>query len=107
MRFKDIAIFLCVQRLLWGSSMARRCIQFSLIVLICSICDVKAQQENLEALNRQVNQLYQAGKFAEAIPIAQRALTLAESQFGAVHLAVADALNGLALAYKSRGQYVE
>jgi tetratricopeptide (TPR) repeat protein len=87
--------------------MARHYIQLSLIVLICSVCDVKAQQQDLEALKRQVNQLYQAGKFAETIPIAQRALALAESQFGTEHLAVADALNGLALAYKSRGQYVE
>jgi len=89
--------------------MFRRAIQFFLIVLTCSICSVTtvAQQEDLAALRRQADQLFQAGKFAEAVPLAQRALALAESQFGTEHLAVADALNGLALVYKARGQYVE
>ena len=37
----------------------------------------RAQDDNLDDLNRQVAELYQAGKYAEATPIAERVLALA------------------------------
>ena len=68
---------------------------------------IYAQPDDLAALNREVKQLYQAGKHAEALPIAHRALEVAERRFGREHPAVGNALNELALLHKSRGQYSE
>jgi tetratricopeptide repeat protein len=39
----------------------------------------------LVSLNRQVSQLYQAGKFSEAIPIAQESLELSEKALSPDH----------------------
>ncbi len=35
----------------------------------------------LSSLNKQVNELYQAGKFNEAVPVAQKILELIERSF--------------------------
>ena len=47
---------------------------------------VRAQgADDLSALNTQVIQLHREGKHAEAVPVAQRALALAERLHGADH----------------------
>jgi tetratricopeptide (TPR) repeat protein len=51
--------------------------------------------------------LYQAGKFTEAIPLAERALALGVKALGPEHLDVATSLNNLALLYESQGRYAE
>ena len=63
--------------------------------------------DDLAALNAQVVQLYQAGKYAEATEIAKRSLVLAEKQSGRDHPDVGQSLNNLALLYESQGRYVE
>src|SRR5215472_3522879 len=63
--------------------------------------------EDLETLNRQVVQLFGAGRYAEATGIARRALALAEAQYGPDHLKVAAALNDLATLYRSQGRYAD
>jgi hypothetical protein len=58
---------------------------------------VQAQDPvDLDALNEQVGQLYQAGKYAEATGIAKRLLSLAERKFGPDHPDLATDLNNLA-----------
>jgi CHAT domain-containing protein len=47
------------------------------------------------------------GKYAEAIPLLQRALTIREAKLGKDHPAVAQTLNNLALAYQEQGKYAE
>jgi tetratricopeptide (TPR) repeat protein len=51
--------------------------------------------------------LYQSGKFAEAIPLAQQTLVTWEKQFGPDHVNVATALNKLAVLYYARGRYAD
>src|SRR5204862_6624396 len=56
-----------------------------------------------DKLDRQVVQLYQAGKYSEAIPIAIKILALREKALGPNHPTTAMALNNLAVLYKSMG----
>ncbi len=49
--------------------------------------------------------LYALGKYVEATPLAERALTLREKVLGANHADVAQSLNNLALIYYAQGQY--
>ncbi|MDI1478932.1 CHAT domain-containing tetratricopeptide repeat protein [Polyangium sp. y55x31] len=60
-----------------------------------------------EQLNQQVNQLYGAGKFGEAIPLAERALAIGENAFGPNHPIVATGLNNLAAMYDAVGDYAK
>jgi CHAT domain-containing protein/tetratricopeptide (TPR) repeat protein len=64
-----------------------------------------AQEARWKELNAQVNQLYQKGKYAEAIPLAQESVRVAEATFGPEHPNVATWLNNLALLYKLQGRY--
>ncbi len=65
----------------------------------------RAQQPaEAAALNAQIVKLYHAGKYAEAIPLAQRALALREKALGRDHSDVAQSLNNLALLYNELGR---
>ena len=69
---------------------------------------VRAQEpDDLTALSTEVIQLYNQGKHAEAIGIAERALDLAERLYGADHLDVGQSLNNLAFLYDALGRYAE
>ncbi len=59
------------------------------------------------SLNQQVIELYQAGKFNEAIPIAQEAVELSEKALGPDHPDTATTLNNLGLLYRSIGDYTK
>jgi tetratricopeptide (TPR) repeat protein len=58
-------------------------------------------------LNNQVLQLYKAGTFGQALPVAERALQKAETEFGKNSPETALSLNNLALLYKTQGKYDE
>ncbi|WP_073074163.1 CHAT domain-containing protein [Phormidesmis priestleyi] len=58
-------------------------------------------------LNQQVGQLYQQGKFNEAIPLAEQALSIHKRILGENHPDVAASLNNLALLYQNQGRYAE
>jgi CHAT domain-containing protein/tetratricopeptide (TPR) repeat protein len=80
------------------------------VALVASSGPTRAQAQgtdDLDALNRQVAQLYQAGKYAEATEIAKLQLAVAERKFRADHPSVAIALNNLALLYQAQGRYAE
>jgi CHAT domain-containing protein/tetratricopeptide (TPR) repeat protein len=66
-----------------------------------------AQQDLWEKLNNQVMSLYQQARYAEAIPVAQRALEVAETTFGSAHERTATSLNNLAQLYRAQGRYGE
>ncbi len=79
-----------------------------LIIIACVIfvCgNVFAQERSLKDLNREVARLYKAGKYGEAIPIAKKALKVAEKTYGTKHKNTATALNNLALLYVSQDRY--
>lgn len=61
----------------------------------------------LTALNTQVIELYRAGKFNEAIPLAQRYAEAMKSRHGSEHAEYATALNNLALLLKATNQLSE
>jgi CHAT domain-containing protein/tetratricopeptide (TPR) repeat protein len=66
---------------------------------------VNAQRNELDALNQEVVQLYEAGRYPEATVIAERAVNLAERQFGSDNPNVGTALSNLAGLYRAQGRY--
>jgi tetratricopeptide (TPR) repeat protein len=81
------------------------------LLLIPFSSALKAEQsahvDDINGLRRQASQLSQAGKFAEAVPLSQRALARAEEQFAATHPEVAAALNDLANLYLAQERYLD
>ena len=63
--------------------------------------------DDLTALNHQVETLYRAGKYAEAVPVATRALAVAEQQLGPDHAQVSVNLDNLAELYRVQGLYAD
>jgi len=58
-------------------------------------------------LNNKASELIGAGKYVEALPLAQRALAIAEKALGLDHPAVAVELNLLAMLYVQLGRYAD
>lgn len=65
----------------------------------------QADQPTAEALIQQVTMLIQQGRYADAIPIAQKAADLVEKTLGPDHPNLAFCLNNLAKLYRSLGDY--
>jgi TonB family protein len=89
---------------------------FILIIIFLTTFDLKAQSgvqssevKEAEQLSAQVVKLYQARKFDEALPLAERALALREKALGAENELVAHALRNLAevLLAKKRNKEAE
>src|SRR5690349_10261536 len=68
---------------------------------------VAQSDEELTSLKRQIEQLRQAGKYREALDLAQRSVALTEQRFGANHVTLASALNTLALLHEDQGRHGE
>ena len=60
-----------------------------------------------DRLEAEVVQLYRAGKYSEAIPLAKEVLALYEKALGPAHPDVATSLNNLAELYQRQGRYGE
>jgi CHAT domain-containing protein/Tfp pilus assembly protein PilF len=65
--------------------------------------DIALQRAN--QLNQQVIELYQAGRYSDATPLAEEALAVRQVQLGDNDPAVATSLNNLALLYRAQGRY--
>jgi CHAT domain-containing protein/Tfp pilus assembly protein PilF len=63
------------------------------------------QQDETTALNKRIGELYQAGKFSDAIPLAQRALEIREKALGPDDPVLASSLNVLAFLFNALGRY--
>ena len=78
-----------------------------LVIFFLSVPKPSQSQESelkkADSLILQSNQLYQAGRYAEAIPLDKEVLAIYENVLGPVHPDVATALNDLALLYQSLG----
>jgi tetratricopeptide (TPR) repeat protein len=61
--------------------------------------------EEARALNQKAIELYQAGRYQEAIPLLQRALAIREKALGPEHPETATSLNNLAELYRAMGAY--
>ena len=71
------------------------------------MADEQADLAKLSSLNKQVSELYETGKFNEAISTAQESLELSEKALGPNHPGTAVSLDNLAALYKSLGNYAE
>lgn len=77
-------------------------------ILIVHVSATPARSEDtVEALNTKVEDLHKIGKYAEAVPIAQHAVALAEQQSGPHHPTVAQSLEKLAVLYYRLGRYAD
>ena len=79
---------------------------YGLLLGLSGALSAQGQEAQLaEALrfNQQVIQLYQAGRYAEAIPLAERALAICEKALGREHRDVAVSLSSLAELYRAQG----
>jgi CHAT domain-containing protein/tetratricopeptide (TPR) repeat protein len=79
----------------------------AVLAVIASIAAQAQATDDLAALNKKVQTLYVQGKYAEAIPLAQRSLELTRSQKGSDHLDTADRMRWLASLYQAQGRYAE
>ena len=83
-----------------------KCVLLGLGILAATIGVAYAQSdETVDALNAKVEELHKVGKYTEAVPIAQRAVALAEEQSD--HSAVARSLEKLAVLYHRQGRHTE
>ena len=85
---------------------AKKIVSLLLLALTC-ILPLAAQEARWKEVAAQVIQLCYEGKFAEATPLAQESLRIAEATYGPEHLNVARSLNNLAVVYYKQGRYAE
>ena len=79
---------------------------FLALVLAAGVGGKTGDLEEAQALNEKVVQLYQQGRYREALPLAQRALEIREKVLGPEqHPDIANSLNNLALLYRVMGRY--
>src|ERR1044072_5050252 len=65
------------------------------------------EEARLASLAEKVGELYQSGKFADAIPLAQECLTLVENARAPAHPESATQVKNLAERYRPRGDYAK
>src|SRR5262245_47869826 len=78
------------------------CLIFIWGALVPAACSDRAlsQDNALKELNEQVQALYRAGKYAEAIPLAERFVALAREQRGEEHIEFAAAITWLGMLHE-------
>lgn len=64
-----------------------------------------AGADEASTLSQQMKELYRAGKYTDALPLAQKSLALLEKQFGPDDAHLAMALNDLGTIHYNLGQY--
>ena len=78
-----------------------------MVLLLSFTLPAYAQEKLWKELNDKANNLYQQGRYSEAVSVAKEALKIAEEIFGKDHPGVALSLNNLAELYYSQGKYAE
>jgi tetratricopeptide (TPR) repeat protein len=63
--------------------------------------------DELAALNAQVSELYNQGKYAQAVPLAKQYVATARQKHGEDHTEYADAISWLAHVYRAQGRFAE
>jgi tetratricopeptide (TPR) repeat protein len=66
-----------------------------------------AQSADLIDANRQGREMYETGRYEEALAAFGRALELSEREFGSHHPVTASVLNNLAELYRTQGRFAE
>jgi tetratricopeptide (TPR) repeat protein len=76
---------------------------FGLWIFACPASS--AEDDDPNALNRQVKQLIEEGRYPEAIPLAEKAVELAKWVYGPEHPYTATSLNNLGELRQAMGEY--
>ena len=79
----------------------------TLLASTCLSAPSSAQKSETAALSVKINELSRAGKYSEALPLAQAQLQTLEKKYGPVHRDVAAALNNLAEIFGHQGNDAE
>jgi tetratricopeptide (TPR) repeat protein len=79
----------------------------ALVLSACLSAPSSAHKGEAAATSAKIGELSRAGKYAEAIPLAQRQLESLERKYGPTNIDVAGALNNLALLYGDQGRDAE
>src|SRR5688572_9153608 len=81
----------------------------AMLAMLAIHVDIASAQseETVDALSAKAEALYKAGKHVEAAAIAERAVAVAERQFGPDHLAMAAPLDDVARLRHRLGRYAE
>src|ERR1700687_2282127 len=92
--------------------MARRLAKSAFVLLALGLlilaCPASLAEDNdPNALNQQVDQLIEQGKYQEAMPIAERAVEVAKRTRGPGDAETAEALNNLGLLLRKSGDYAK
>ena len=72
----------------------------AVLLVLSGFAPALAQVNDLTALNRQIGELYQIGKYDEAIPLAQHLVELTRTRLGDEHPTYANALGILGDLYR-------
>ena len=79
----------------------------ALLATTCLSAPSSAQKSDAAALSAKINELGRAGKYAEAVALAQGQVESLEKKYGPAHRDVGAALNNLAQLYGSQGRDAE
>jgi tetratricopeptide (TPR) repeat protein len=78
----------------------------AMLVATAGVSSSKTLNE-ADALEKRITELDNAGKYTEAIPLAERVLAIREKALGPNHPSVASSLNNLGMLYASQGHYAD
>jgi tetratricopeptide (TPR) repeat protein len=110
-RFGAVYVKAFFERRRWAARTASR-LAIRFVVWSCFISSVwcwpvVAQEARWKELHDQFLNLYEHGKYAEALPVAEEDLRIAKTTFGSDDPNTATSLNNVALLYTAIGRYME
>ena len=79
----------------------------ALAVGAVDVTTARGQVNEADRLNKRSIELFEAGRYQEAIPLSQRALSIREKDLGPDHPDVAQSLSNLATLFQAKGQYAD
>jgi len=96
----------------WKRRALRRqvCLLVAAFSLLFHVSAASAQQgpaAEADQLNKQIDELYQQGKYADAVPLAKRLLEIRKHTVGEDHPDYAATLNDLGVLYNAQSKYAE
>ena len=74
---------------------------------LVAVAPLAAQQDDLNAISKRLNELQSAGNYAAALVEAQKAEALVRARFGVAHANYGGALYNMASINRSQGKYAD
>ena len=76
-----------------------------LVAAIVNAMPTSGRSDDPDKLNARVIELYEAGEYGKAIPLAKKLVAICEKALGPDHPSTAASLEGLAGLYEAQGEY--